>query len=147
MTNTSPEAIATVRLPRNPDHRASSAAWTEHARILGEIIGRARPMTEVFADNKPRLVVARRSWPRHADRAMGCAAALERGDVDRFLELMGVPESVELSEDARAIDRTSWCRCDDVDGEEWVYVEVWGSRGMLSHGYVHRGCRRWLQTG
>jgi hypothetical protein len=146
MTNTT-ESFAPVYLPSAPDYRASSAAFKEHAEIVGRLICAARPRTPIVQRDMPTLVVAGRSWPRNADKALGCAAALERGDVDRFLELMGVPESVQLSQDGRAIDRYSWCGCDAVTFDEWVYVEVWGPLGRLSHGWVHEACRRWTQTG
>jgi hypothetical protein len=146
MTNTITE-FPTLLLPVDPHFSFSADVFRAHAEVVGRLICAQRPMTRVVKDGQPVLRVAVRSWPKGADKAMGCQAALERGNVDRFVELMGVPESVQLTEDGRAIDRHAFCRCDEVDFTEHVYVEVWTVKGRVSHGWIHDACRRWTQTG
>lgn len=145
MTNTT-ESLAPVHLPGNPHINASSAAYAEHARIKGVMIVNARPRTKVIPAVGPTMIVARRCWPAAPTTAVG-ARALELGQIDVYLDELGLPESVDLSTDGRAIDHHAFCRCDDVVFDEWVYVERWAPNGMLAHGWVHDACRRWTQTG
>lgn len=149
MTNTTSESIAPVILPERPDYRASSAAFREYARICARLVLVARTQTKVLGENLPELVVARRSWPKGADQSAAAAAALDRGDFDAFIEALGAPESVQLSEDGRAFATSRYCWCDDVSVtlEEQVYVERWSENGREFHGWVHRDCRYLTQTG
>ncbi len=153
MTSTLP-APKVITLPTTQPHiNASRAAWIEHARILSTIVRRAGLRDVVEAPGETDLICARRSWSKEVgDRV--CAAAVA-GEFDRldpraWHDALGLPESVELTEDGSYVDVARWCSCPSVPGEAgefWVRYERWTEIGRVAHGFVCADCRRLKQSG